>query len=269
MKKPEKFFKRKKHVSDSQKTFFREIDIEYLIHELKDPISIIENNMLVLLNKKEKYGSLSDGQKKIVKRTLRNSQKTRNMLIGLLEIGRSQAGHFESCQFLPVHSVYQALIDSLETMTDTAIDESIEDGGKEEIDKLLADQGIYLDISADVMIAEIYQDEIKFRQIVGNLIKNAIHHRKKQVKIEMIQDEELLSVSVSDDGPGIKPKHQEMIFQRYAQVKKDSITARNGHGLGLAGSRILARRLGGDVDVISQKGEGATFRFTLPLNLDS
>ena len=265
MKKPKKLLKHKKQAADSQKMFFREIDIEYLIHELKDPISVIENNMLVLLNKKEKYGPLSDSQKKIIKRTLRNSQKTRTMLNGLLEIGRSQAGHFESCQFLPVHSVYMALIDSLETMTGAVIDESIEECGKDEIDKLLAAQGIYLEISKDVISTEINQDEIKFRQIVGNLVKNAIHHRKKQVKIKMVHDKKLLSVYVSDDGPGIKAKHQEMIFQRYAQVKKDSITERNGHGLGLAGSRILARRLGGEVEVVSKKGEGATFQLTLPL----
>ncbi len=265
MKKPQKFLKNKKQTSDSQKMFFREIDIEYLIHELKDPISIIESNLLLLLNKKEKHGPLSDSQKKIIKRTLRNSQKTRNMLNGLLEIGRSQAGHFESCQFLPVHSVYMALIDSLETMTGAEIDESIEECGKEEVDKLLAAQEIYLDISKDLISTEINQDEIKFRQIVGNLIKNAIHHRKKQVKIKMIQDKKRLSVFVSDDGPGIKSKDQEMIFQRYTQVKKDSITERNGHGLGLAGSRILARRLGGEVEVVNKQGEGATFQLTLPL----
>lgn len=265
MKKPPKFLKHKKQKSDSDENFFREVDIEYLIHELKDPISIIENNMMVLLNKKEKYGSLSDNQEKIVRRTLRSSQKTRNMLNGLLEIGRSQAGHFKGSQFLPFHSVYKALLDSLETMTGTVIDAFIEDGGKEEIDKLLADQGIFTDFSAEVVFAEMNQDEIKFRQIVGNLIKNAIHHRKKRVDIKVNQDEGTLLVDVSDDGPGIESKHHEMIFQRYHQVEKHSKMSRNGHGLGLAGSRILARRLGGDVELISQKGKGAMFRLTIPL----
>ena len=267
MKKPQHLFKRKKKALVSNEMFFREIDIEYLIHELKDPISIIENNMIVLLNTPKKFGPLSAAQEKVVRRTLRNSQKTRDMLNGLLEIGRAQAGHFENCQFYPAHSIYTALIESLETMTGAVIDEPIEDHEKEKIDKLLADQGINLDISSDLIDIEIKQDEIMFRQIVGNLIKNAIHHRKAEIDVKMNQDKDLLVINVSDDGPGIDSKHHEMIFQRYLQVKKRSIATRNGHGLGLAGSRILARRLGGEVDVISKKGQGAIFRFTLPQTL--
>jgi signal transduction histidine kinase len=43
---------------------------------------------------------------------------------------------------------------------------------------------------------------------------------------------------------------------------------RKGHGIGLAGSLIMARSLGGDIEVSSRKGEGATFRLTLPLQLE-
>ncbi|MGV7224599.1 MAG: ATP-binding protein, partial [Nitrospinales bacterium] len=61
----------------------------------------------------------------------------------------------------------------------------------------------------------------------------------------------------------------ELIFKRYAQVKECSIVPRKGHGLGLAGALILARCLGGDIKIESQKGQGATFRLTLPLKLES
>jgi signal transduction histidine kinase len=60
-----------------------------------------------------------------------------------------------------------------------------------------------------------------------------------------------------------------MIFKRYAQVKECSIVPRKGHGLGLAGALILTRCLGGDIQIDSQKGQGAIFRLTLPLTLDS
>ena len=77
-----------------------------------------------------------------------------------------------------------------------------------------------------------------------------------------------LLVEIADDGPGIDPDYHEMIFRRYAQVKECSIAPRNGHGLGLAGARILARCLGGDIELKSKKGKGATFRLRLPLNIE-
>jgi len=77
-----------------------------------------------------------------------------------------------------------------------------------------------------------------------------------------------LSLAVSDDGPGVGPEHQEMIFKRYAQVKECSIVPRKGHGLGLAGALILAKCLGGDLTIDSEKGQGATFKLSLPLHLE-
>jgi signal transduction histidine kinase len=79
---------------------------------------------------------------------------------------------------------------------------------------------------------------------------------------------ERLAVAVVDDGPGIEPDHHELIFKRYAQVKECAMVERKGHGLGLAGALIMARSLGGDIEVVSRKGEGATFRLTLPLQLE-
>jgi signal transduction histidine kinase len=75
-------------------------------------------------------------------------------------------------------------------------------------------------------------------------------------------------VAVADDGPGIAPDHHELIFKRYTQVKECAMVERKGHGLGLAGSLIMARSLGGDIEVSSRKGEGATFRLMLPLRLE-
>jgi signal transduction histidine kinase len=82
-----------------------------------------------------------------------------------------------------------------------------------------------------------------------------------------VEDMDLV-VRISDDGPGVDPAHQELIFKRYAQVKECSIVPRKGHGLGLAGALILARCLGGDINIESQKGQGAAFRLTLPLKME-
>ncbi|UCE53212.1 MAG: hypothetical protein JSV31_28805, partial [Desulfobacterales bacterium] len=103
-------------VMETPQSFFRDVEIEFLIHELKDPMSIIETGLRTLLERQDKYGSLSPRQQKTLKRTLRNSKKARQMLNNLLEIGRSEAGCFICCRFQPAQSAYQALMDSLETV---------------------------------------------------------------------------------------------------------------------------------------------------------
>jgi signal transduction histidine kinase len=100
--------------------------------------------------------------------------------------------------------------------------------------------------------------------MAGNLVKNALHHRRERVDIGLAIDGGRLVLTVSDDGPGVDPAHRELIFRRYAQVTNEAV-ARRGHGLGLAGALILARCLGGDIRVDSRAGQGATFTLTVPL----
>jgi signal transduction histidine kinase len=75
-------------------------------------------------------------------------------------------------------------------------------------------------------------------------------------------------MEVKDDGPGISPSDHDIIFHRYTQVKGNSSFERKGHGLGLVGALIQAKRLGGDITVRSHVGEGATFCLVLPFELE-
>ncbi len=257
-----------KKKTDSQ-NFFREVQIEFLIHELKDPLSIIETGTRMLLEKKEKYGELSERQEKTLRRTLRGTRKVRQMLYDLLEIGRSEAGCFQCAYFQPVKTVYEVLLDALETVSESAFEEYGNCEDKNEAVGFLSGYGIVWDIAPQLMDTMMLQDEIKFRQIVGNLIKNALYYRKERLEIRMKQENKSLFVEVGDDGPGIAAEHHEIIFKRYAQVKEanaDSALQRKGHGLGLAGALIVARYMGGDIQVKSQKGKGAIFQLILPLN---
>jgi len=128
--------------------------------------------------------------------------------------------------------------------------------------------GIHIKMAPQLANLELEQDEKKFRQIFGNLVKNALHHRKERIDIEISQSDNHIHIDVSDDGPGIKPEHHDLVFQRYAQVKECSLpTNREGHGLGLAGAFILARCLGGNIELKSKSGRGARFRLILPILL--
>jgi len=247
--------------------FFRHINVEFLIHELKDPVSVIETAVRMLLEKQEKYGSLTQRQEKTLKRALRNSKKARSLLADLLEVGRSDAGCFQCCRFNPIVAVDEVLMEALEVSDPNLWEkmQQIEAGAEREA--VLGQHGIRLVCTHDARRAELVQDESKFKQIVGNLIKNALQHRHQHLGIQMDCREDRLIVEVVDDGPGVESENQELIFERYTRLNACLILSRTGHGLGLAGARILARHLGGDITVKSDRGTGATFCFSFPLTL--
>ena len=262
----------------NENEFFREIEIEFLIHELKDPISVIETGVRMLLERRETHGPLSMRQEKTLKRVLRNAQKARNMMYGLLEIGRSQAGCFTCSSFQLAPTVQDILMEAVESVcppvfdslpqldrVGVGVDQINSLYGPEETLAFLSSQRIYMNMDSEVSRLELNQDEVKFRQVVGNLIKNALHHRKKRVDIGLGCRNKTMWLEVSDDGPGIGAEHHEMVFRRYTQINASNALTRTGHGLGLAGALILAQSMGGTIKIISQKGKGATFRLTLPL----
>jgi signal transduction histidine kinase len=248
--------------------FFQEISIEFLIHELKDPIAIIETGLRTVLEKQNTYGPLTAKQANTLLRSLRNTRKAWGILNDLLEIGRSESGCLVCRRFPALAALQQALKDALETVTGPAAEAIGKYQVEAELIALLNGNGIFLHLPADAAAVEMFQDETKFRQIAGNLFKNALHHRRQRIDVRMEIRGDCLVVAVADDGPGIAPDHHELIFKRYTQVKECSMVERKGHGLGLAGSLIMARSLGGDIEVSSRKGEGATFRLMLPLQLE-
>jgi len=249
----------------NDKNFFREVQIEFLIHELKDPISIIETGIKTLLTKRDKYGSLSASQEKTLNRVLRNTKKAWEMLNNLLEVGRSEAGCFISCRFQPAKALYEALLEALETKAAMIAEHSSRHTGQKEILQYLNSCGISFQIAPQLTEIEMFQDEIKFRQIVGNLIKNALHYRKDLLEIKLARENDCLCIDVTDDGPGIDPEHHQAVFRRYTQINPCETVSRQGHGLGLAGALIMAKNLGGDIELKSVKGKGATFRLILPI----
>jgi len=257
-----------KRSTQNTELFFREVQIEFLIHELKDPISVIETGTRTLLEKRENFGPLSPRQEKTLNRVLRSTKRARQMLNSLLEIGRSEAGCFLCCSFQPAKATFEVLMEALEIKA-AALSEQIKNFTQQtEILRFLSDRGISLEIAPQLETAEMFQDETKFRQIVGNLIKNALHYRKDRLAIKMNCEKDCVIIDVADDGPGIDPEHHQAIFQRYTQINQLATPSRQGHGLGLAGALIMARFLGGDIELRSVKGEGASFRLILPITLN-
>ena len=254
-----------KQPEDASNAFLRELEVGFVVHELKDPFAVLETGLRALLDRKDAYGPLSERQEKTLRRLLRSTLRGKSMVEDLMEIGRAEAGHFAVDAFQATQVVRETLLDALETVESEAL-EGIEDcATQDEVHSLLARRGILLEMDAELDTIEMLQDERKFRQILGNLIKNALRFRKDRLHIKFFRSGDELIVEVSDDGPGIAREHHELIFEPYAQVGTQAAVGRKGHGLGLAGAQTLARRLGGEITLSSEMGAGSVFKLSVPV----
>jgi hypothetical protein len=109
-----------------------------------------------------------------------------------------------------------------------------------------------------------------FSQVFGNLLRNASEAMKaqktKQLVLSSRHDDREIEVRICDSGPGIPKNFQEQIFQPFFSTKTQElgISGSVGMGLGLYNSQQLIQSYGGRIEVVSQRGRGATFIVTLP-----
>ncbi|MCP4658114.1 MAG: cell wall metabolism sensor histidine kinase WalK [bacterium] len=110
-------------------------------------------------------------------------------------------------------------------------------------------------------------EEESLERAVTNLLDNAIKYSPEggRIAVRAQAREGVALIEVEDEGPGIEPRHQERIFERFYRVDAARSRALGGTGLGLAIVKHTALALGGDVSLDSTPGEGSTFRIRLPL----
>jgi signal transduction histidine kinase len=129
-----------------------------------------------------------------------------------------------------------------------------------------ASKGLVLRVSTPERPVELDSDAGKIRQIVLNLVGNALKFTDRgHVELSVLRRGDQAVVRVRDTGRGIDPENRERIFEPFAQADQTHSRVVGGTGLGLTVSRRLAQLLGGDVRVrASVLGEGSTFELTLP-----
>ena len=114
-------------------------------------------------------------------------------------------------------------------------------------------------------LGRIQSDPYQLRQVVMNLLTNAMHAVKSggsiTIAIEALGDNQV--ITVSDTGQGIPPENLDKIFEPFFSTKKPG----EGTGLGLFVSRGIVEKLGGTIEVESEIGRGASFSIRLPKNL--
>lgn len=115
---------------------------------------------------------------------------------------------------------------------------------------------------------QVLNDEQRLRQILNNLINNAIKFtREGSVEMRVSREDDLVCFAVKDSGCGIGPEHLDLIFDKFRQAGNFMTRDQGGSGLGLAIARELSHLLGGEIEVRSELGHGSVFAFKIPLSL--
>jgi len=110
-------------------------------------------------------------------------------------------------------------------------------------------------------------DQSGLDRILTNLLDNAVKFSPEKATITLRAEntaDDLVRISVKDQGRGISPEFKERIFEPFTQEREQQDTALGGSGLGLAICRQLALEMGGDLQVESETGQGSRFTLTLP-----
>ena len=161
------------------------------------------------------------------------------------------------------------------------------EGGRDEVDTSLTDvseivreavsvlepearsRGLALRVEAPEDGPELRTDPGKLRQVVVNLVSNAVKYTEEgRIDVRVKVGPSRVFLDVEDTGIGIPAEEQERIFEPFRQVQSPNTRTVGGTGLGLSVSRRLVRLLGGEITVRSRPGHGSTFTVALPLGED-
>lgn len=231
--------------------------IRGLTHDLRNPLSAIDGYAQII--ESEVKGRLTPEHRRYVARIRTATGSMIRILDDLVQLARVEAGelHLE-----PGPTDPSSLVASI-------IDQYRPGAG---------DSGIELIFATPHPLPEVMIDPERVRQVVGNLISNAIKYTPApgtiRVRTEITfsgdgarpgsavsRSGRWLVITVSDSGPGIAVSEQERIFEEFTRLAPRS---GEGTGLGLAISRQIARAMGGEITVESRPGHGAAFTLWVP-----
>ena len=215
-------------------------------HELRSPVTVIKGYLSMTLE--GDAGPISPRVKVFLEKTQSANNRLTQLVADLLEVARSEAGRI----------VIETTPLTIEEPTRATLGEL----------KLLAgEKSISLDYTASENLPNVLGDSDRIKEILVNLVGNAIKYTQKGGKIHVFHeiDGGNLITHIQDNGFGIAKKDQKKIFQKFYRVQTEKTKDTTGTGLGLFIVKQLAEKMNGAVWFVSEKGKGSTFSFSLPL----
>src|SRR4029453_7326610 len=216
-------------------------------HELRTPLNAILGYGELIVD--GIYGEVPERMREVLERVDASGRHLLGLINDVLDLSKIEAGQ-----------LVLALADySMKEIVETVI---------ASLDALAVEKGLTLafDLMPDLPTGR--GDQRRLTQVLLNLVGNAIKFTEEGgVGVEVAAHGPAFEVSVRDPGPGIAPADQARIFEEFQQADTSTTRPKGGTGLGLAIARRIVALHGGRLWVESVPGEGATFRFSIPIHV--
>jgi two-component system phosphate regulon sensor histidine kinase PhoR len=229
-------------------THLKELDrvksefVSTVSHDLRTPLTSIQGYIDLL----PRVGPLNEQQEKFISRVQRSLSAVTDLVGDLLDIGRIEAG-FD--------------LDMVRTDLEPVIIEAVAELRPEAETKKHS-----LQVHVPVDLSPIRGNPRRLRQVIGNLVSNAIKYTSPEgnIAVEASEGDSHVKISVTDDGIGIPLADQPYVFDKFFRVDAAETLNVPGTGLGLSIVKSVVEKHGGRVWVESAPGEGSTFTVLLP-----
>ncbi|MCB0356666.1 MAG: HAMP domain-containing histidine kinase [Bdellovibrionales bacterium] len=214
-------------------------------HELRTPLTSIKGSLSLL--QQGIAGPLPESAQNLVNIANVESERLIRLINDILDLTKIEARMLPLKQdWYELDKLLNKTIDSLKGLSEAA-----------HVEICYSPQSTYI----------LQMDFDRIQQVLTNLLSNAIKHSPEntQIHIQVLRHENgQLKICVKDQGRGIAPEDQELIFQQFRQATSEENPLVKGTGLGLAIAKALVEQHKGLIGVESKYGEGSTFYFTLP-----
>lgn len=226
---------------DQMKTDF----VSNVSHELRTPLTSIKGAVeLVMLGAE---GPVTDSQNEMLAIIKSNAVRLIKLIGELLDISKIESGKMEmEVKLVGLSGIVKSTLD--------------------EMGPLAVNKKILFEMSLPQGLDDIYGDENKIKQVLVNLIGNALKFTREGGKISVVvteRDNEL-QVAVIDTGIGIPKEYFAKVFEKFMQVDTSSTRAAGGTGLGLSIAKAIVEAHRGRIWLESEEGKGTAFYFSLP-----
>jgi signal transduction histidine kinase len=217
-------------------------------HDLRNPLSVILTLSEFLLDENLKV--TGDERQEFIRRIRSSSEFMLRLVNDLLDISKIEAGRLDlDLEAADLRAIVEANL---------------------ALNRYLADKReVKLSLVGDETVPRLMLDASKIEQVLNNLIVNAIKFSPTggTVEVRLNKGENDVTISVSDQGPGIPEEEFHKLFNPFEKTSAKSATKEKSTGLGLAIVKKIVSGHQGRIRVESQVGRGSTFHVTLPLAL--
>lgn len=229
-------------------TYLKQIDrlknefVHTVSHDLRSPLTAILGYVDLL----DRVGPVNDQQREFIRRVQNSVQSITSLVNDLLELGRIEAGFDTQKEVVPLEGIIR---DTLETL-----------GGQ------ISDKKMNLHLNLPMDIPQMRGNPIRLRQMLDNLIGNAIKYTPEggEITIDVEAQNDQVILRISDTGPGIPPADQPHIFEKFYRASNVPKGV-GGSGLGLSIVKSIVENHQGRIWVESLLGQGSAFTVVLPL----